>query len=96
MANFYISPQVIEKLKEKHNVTREEVFECFCNRDGGFLEDTREEHKTNPKTQWFIAETNFGKKLKIVFIQFPDNSVRIKSAYPPNQVELYIYTQKAY
>lgn len=74
----------------------DEVIECFSNRDGSFLEDTREVHKTNPKTQWFIAETNRGKKLKIVFIQFPDGSVRIKSAYPPNTVELYIYTQKAH
>ncbi len=85
-----VSHGVKLKLKQKHNVDISEVEECFSNREYGFLEDTREEHKTNPATKWFIAETDYGRKLKIVFIEFED-SIELKTAYVPNKIELDIY-----
>ncbi|MBU9809820.1 hypothetical protein J1781_21010 [Rahnella sp. C60] len=36
------SPAVKEKLFVKHNVVEKEVFECFANREGHYLKDTRE------------------------------------------------------
>ena len=62
------SPAIKTKLSSKHNVFLAEVEQCFLNRDGAFLEDTREEHKTIPASQWFIALTNEGRNLKVVFV----------------------------
>lgn len=64
-----ISPRVREKLSLKHRVTEDEIVQCFANRDGRMLRDTREEHATDPPTLWFIAETDFGRLLKVIFIQ---------------------------
>lgn len=82
------------KLKYKHNVNISEVEECFCNRDKGLLEDTREEHKTNPPSQWFIAETDYGRRLKIVFVEREDG-ISLKTAYEPNETEIKIYEKHA-
>lgn len=90
-----ICPNVLQKLKEKHGVSRAQVFECFANRQGPMLLDTREEHKTNPPTKWFISETDMGLKLKIVYIR-TDSEFVVKSAYPPNFEELDIYARKAH
>jgi hypothetical protein len=54
------------------------------------LIDTRAEHLTNPVTQWFIAETDYGRKLKIVFIH-QGADIAIKSSYDPNVEEMRIY-----
>lgn len=91
--NLKISPAVLQKLKEKHNVTEAEIVECFANRSGRFLADNREEHRTNPATLWFVSETDFARKLKVVFIQHSDGQVEIKSAFEPNPTELYIYNK---
>ena len=55
---FNISPQVRDKLAARHNVGVDEIKQCFCNREKGFLRDSREEHRTDPPTQWFVAEAN--------------------------------------
>lgn len=89
-----ISDQIREKLAKKHGVTEKEIRQCFENRDGGFLEDTREDHKTDPPTQWFVAETNSRRKLKVVFIaRQAGNGIRIaiRTAYPANADEIRIY-----
>ena len=89
-----IHERVLEKLTSKHRVTADEVRQCFENRDGGLLEDDREEHRTDPPTQWFIAETNQCRKLKIIFIQRLARGVvraDVRSAYEPNAEELRIY-----
>jgi uncharacterized DUF497 family protein len=83
------------KLRDRHKVTEREVSQCFINRTGGLLEDTREKHKTNPPTEWFIAETNHGRALKICFVQV-GTAIHIKSAYPPNAEEVRIYNAHAY
>jgi uncharacterized DUF497 family protein len=84
---------VVQKLQAKHKVDMREVSECFDNRAGNFIEDTRARHRTFPPTYWFIAETNKGRALKVVFV--PDaNDLWIKSAFEPNQDEIELYLAK--
>lgn len=90
MLRFKISSRVCEKMKDKHNVTEKELFECFENRNGKDLFDTRTEHITDPLTRWFLAYTNHCRLLKVVFIPRGDE-IEIKSIYPPNDEEIRIY-----
>lgn len=87
-----ISRAVQEKLERKHNVTIAEVEECFVNRSGRFLMDVRERHKSNPPTLWFVATTNGGRPLKVVFIRKGD-TIHLKSGFEPNEVETRIYAR---
>ncbi len=89
-----ISPAVREKLTNRHRVNEDEIEQCFANRTHSFLIDVRADHLTNPMTRWFISETDVGRKLKIAFMP-TQADLHIKSAYPPNAVELEIYTQEA-
>lgn len=94
--NISISEHVAAKLASKHAVTADEVRQCFENRDGGLLEDDREEHRTDPPTQWFIAETNQRRQLKVAFIQrVIRGAVRIdvRTAYEANEEEIRIYNK---
>ena len=84
------SPAIKAKLSSKHKVSLAEVEECFLNRGGAFLEDTREEHKTIPASQWFIAPTNSDRNLKVVFV-LHKGIINIKTAYEPNKTEVKIY-----
>lgn len=87
-----ISRKVRLKLAEKHGVTEDDILQCFTDVKGKFIGDTREEHKTNPPTYWFISETDRGKKLKVIFMADPETlDVTIKSAYPPDNEEMRIY-----
>lgn len=90
-----ISQGVIQKLLQKHNVTRNEIEECFLNRIKGMLTDTRLNNQTNPPTQWFIAETDKGRKLKVVFMKLTNGTYEIKTAYDANQIEVNIYDKYA-
>ncbi len=90
-----ISAAIIDKLKRKHQVTASEIYECFLNRTKGLLEDTRVNHKTHPPTLWFIAETDHGRLLKIVFIELSNGNYEIKTAYAPNKIEADIYERYA-
>ena len=88
-----ISKKVSAKLAAKEPpVTRDEVIQCFANRGAVYLLDMREEHASDPPTQWFIAQTYYGRKLKIVFI-LKDKNIILKTAYDPNQEELRIYSK---
>src|SRR6218665_2388109 len=61
---------------------------------GKDLFDNRPKHKTDPPTRWFIAETDYGVKLKVCFIYHPDTQlVEIKSAFKPNEDEIAIYNK---
>ncbi|PLR33020.1 ADP-ribosyl-(dinitrogen reductase) hydrolase [Chimaeribacter californicus] len=94
-----IHPGILEKLLQKHGVSEKEVHECFLNRDGHYLKDTREKNQTLPPTLWFIAETNSGRKLKICFVpRGPGNPSGpvLKTAYEPNRVEEDIYQKHGY
>ncbi len=86
-----ISPRILAKIAER-GITPAHIEECFTNRTGGTLLDTREQHKTNPPTQWFIALTDKGRRLKIVFMQ-DGGDVELKSAFDPNITEMYIYAK---
>jgi hypothetical protein len=90
MENLFISDSVFTKIQTKHQVSRSEVVQCFTNRTGKLLLDTREKNQTNPPTLWFIAKTNKNRALKIVYIQLRDK-VQLKSAFEPNEVEFEIY-----
>ncbi len=94
LENIKINQRVLEKLKTKHKVLPDEISECFINRSRGLLEDTRLNHKTEPPTFWFIAETDFGRLLKIVFIEI-EGAYEIKTAYEPNKLEVRIYEKYA-
>jgi hypothetical protein len=96
VAELKCSDKIREKLQKKHNVDVAEVLQCFKNRDPGkrFLIDTREDHKTDPATHWFLAETNAGRLLKVCFIPphaGNENAVEIKTAFDPNENEIRIY-----
>lgn len=89
------SSAVKEKLLIKHSVTEKEVLECFVNRDGNYLMDIREQHRTTPPTLWFIAQTNRGRMLKVCFIPpHQGHPAQLKSAFEPNDIEKRIYSSK--
>jgi len=89
--HYLISHATAIKLKLKHRVKEDEVVECFQNRIRPTLIDNREEHKTDPPTQWFIAETDAGRRLKVVFIQISRSEYVIRTAYPPDETEEKMY-----
>ncbi|WP_369600440.1 hypothetical protein AAIA72_11380 [Hahella sp. SMD15-11] len=90
-----ITQKIRTKLQKKHGVSEDEILECFANRDGKFLTDTRENHRTDPPTKWFVAETNQGRLLKVVFIQYDNGETHIKTAYQANEKEIEIYEKFA-
>jgi len=90
MKNLVDSAAIESKLHKKHHVSINEVEQCFLNRLGNLLYDTRAKTKTIPPTLWFIALTNKNRKLKIVYIQ-KGSQLILKTAYEPNDIELDIY-----
>ncbi len=94
------SDDVKKKLAEKHNVSEAEVRQCFENRDGDYIKDTREDHRTEPPTYWFVAETNKRRLLKVAFVarkvkteSGSETRVDIKTAYAANADEIEIYNR---
>lgn len=92
--NFSIAPGIFEKLKTRHKVTEAEIEECFLNRQYNHLIDDREEHDTDPPTQWFISETDTGRLLKIVWMKDEVLGIVIKSAYEPGRDTIDYYMRK--
>lgn len=87
-----ISPAIRQKLASKQPpVNEDDILQCFSNRTGHLLEDDREDNRTSPPTKWFIAETDYGVALKIVFIARPGKGIFIRTAYSPNDEEIRIY-----
>lgn len=91
MLNLVVSPAIKEKLHVKHGVKVGEVTECFYNREGPLLLDEDEDHRTDPPSYWFIAETNRGRRLKVVFVAKDGNNY-LKTAYTANKKSEAIYT----
>jgi hypothetical protein len=90
-----ISKKIQKKLTVKHGgITADEITQCFANREYSALIDTREDHQTNPETRWFISTTDYGRKLKIVYV-FNGTNTYIKTAYAPREEEERIYTKYA-
>lgn len=90
MKNLIVSAFVLEKLRDKHNVTVREVEQCFENLCGMFVEDEREDNKTDPPTLTFVAPTNRERLLKVCFI-FLDGNVHIKTAFEPDPQDIAYY-----
>jgi hypothetical protein len=92
--NLFISTRVREKLLTKHKVNEAQVLQCFANKRGRDLLDTREQHRTHPPTRWFISQTDFGVRLKVCYVFDPSTQiVEIKSAFAPNGAEERIYAK---
>lgn len=51
-----------------------------------------ERHRTTPPTLWFIARTDLGRLLKVIFIQ-DEGVIYLKSAFEPNDIETGIYSR---
>lgn len=86
-----LSEKVREKLAGKTPpVSEDEILQCFANRSGRYLLDQREQNQTDPPTRWFLAETDYGRMLKVVLVQTGEGVV-IKTAYDPNAIEQEIY-----
>lgn len=92
--NLRISDATLEKLKDKHQVTRREVEQCFDNKCGLFLTDDREDHRSDPPTLWFVAPTNQGRLLKVIFI-YRDGAIHLRSAYDADESARRLYDDKA-
>lgn len=92
MNHLKISPDILRKLSLKHSVTRQEVEQCFINRVGRLLIDTRENHKTDPPTLWFLSLTDRSRLLKVVYIQI-GSTIHLKSAFSPNETEIEIFSR---
>ncbi len=88
-----ITPKVLQKLADKHQVSEKEIEECFANRTGGILYDTREQHQSDPPTLWFVAHTNKARLLKVCFV-LRGATAHIRTAYSANADELAIYRKK--
>ena len=87
----FISPRIREKLANKQPpVTEEEITQCFANRTRTQLTDTREEHATTPHTRWFVAPTDYGRMLKVMYVPI-NNDIQIKSAYSATTQIIRIY-----
>ena len=94
MIPLVVSPAMREKLMRKHNIQELEVVECFLNDETGkYLEDDREDHRTDPPTLWFVGETHRGRRLKIIFVH-RDGNLYLKSAYAANEAVIRIYNER--
>ncbi len=91
--NVRISPNILQKINDR-KISRLEVEQCFQNVEFGYLEDTRAEHLTDPITRWFVAETDKGRTLKIMFVPEKDG-VSLKSAYEAKPDVIRIYQKYA-
>jgi hypothetical protein len=95
MQNLVISQSILDKLRDKHQVERREVEQCFANKCGTFLMDTREDHRSDPPTLWFVAPTNKGRLLKVAFI-FRDGKVFLRTAFDADEISKSIYDAKGH
>lgn len=85
-----ISERILKKVFNKHRVSEREIRQCFRNRIGENVEDNREEHKTDPPTEWFLGRTSAGELLKILFVNRGGN-LHLKSAFAPTDECIEVY-----
>lgn len=90
MVGIRIDSSIESKLKTKHNVNCSEVRECFANVSKGYLEDTREDYQKEPKTYWFVEQTDHGRWLFIAFL-FVDGEVIVKTAFDADEKRKKLY-----
>ena len=91
-----MTARIRAKIYERHGVLRGEVEECFGSKRRASLKDPRAEHATIPPTEWFIATTKAGRKLKDVYIYFSDSDTfLLKTAYEPDDNEDRLYDKES-
>jgi uncharacterized DUF497 family protein len=88
-----IPPDKLEKLVRKHGVSRQEVHECFLNREGPIVVDDNEEHVQDPQTLFFIASTDAGRLLMVCFYRDGQDEV-IRTVYEPGPAAIRTYRRK--
>lgn len=93
-----ISEEVEKKIgaDDHGNVTVKDVHECFANHCGRYAYEHHPEHKNDEgkATPWFVAKTNHGRTLKIMFV-LRGEDVHVKSAYPATENVQRIYGKYA-
>jgi hypothetical protein len=92
MKNLIISAEIEAKLRDKHQLRRTDVEQAFMNRDGNCLIDTREQHLTDPLTEWFVAENDKGQQIKVAFVPV-NGKFFLRTAYVANPDEIRIYNK---
>jgi uncharacterized DUF497 family protein len=89
---YVIDSKKIEQKLAKRGITLQHVYECFENKIGRALHETRPQHQTTPPTLWFISKTHADRMLKIVFMYYAiAQEVHIKSAYEPSEEDIERY-----
>lgn len=78
----YISDRITEKLISKHGINPLEVQKVWELYVGIILGDSREQHRTNPPTGWFLV-IHSKRLLKVVFVIDDDNTAYLKTAFYP-------------
>ena len=90
--NWVVYPAIALKLKDKHQVVIDEVKQAFLNRSGRFAREMRPQNQGGLPRYWFISETDTGRRLKVVFVNDPDESGPvIITADEPNSKEEVLY-----
>lgn len=90
-----LSQRIKEKLADvNHRIGLDDIKQCFANRKRGFVVDNREEHRTDPPTLWFVAENDYGVKIKVMFVM-RGQDIYVKSAYRATDVVAGIYRRKS-
>jgi hypothetical protein len=88
-----ISNNVLEKLDER-GILVLEIEQAFHNRSGYYLVDDRAKNRTRPPTQWLMAETELGRRLKVCFMfHRQTQEFEIKTAYEPDEDEECLYEE---
>lgn len=90
-----ISQKIRQKLEDdNHRVPEQDIAQCFANRVRSLVTDTREAHRTDPPTMWFVSETDYGRKLKVMFVM-RGADIYVKSAYGATEEVERIYISKS-
>lgn len=92
LKNVVIVPEIRQKLEIKHGVREIEVHQCFINRDRSYVVDEDEDPEPNAgvPTEYFIAETDKGRLLKVCFV-FENGNCYIKTTFEPSQKAISTY-----
>jgi uncharacterized DUF497 family protein len=87
-----VSSKIRDKLAAKHQVTVDEVRQAFADRPDYVVLDEREEHASDPPTVWFVASTDSGRLLKVVYVQ-RGADIYLRTAYPANAEEVRLFIE---
>jgi uncharacterized DUF497 family protein len=87
-----IYPLILDKLRIKHGVSADEAEQAFLNRSGLLAKEVRLHNQGDEDRFWFIATTDVGRELKVVFFIDADENIPVViTAYEPNDEEVKLY-----